>query len=64
MQVLSILTMERPVSFEAEDIRDEKASGLRTPSDPPYIISVLGIPSGLGISVDRSYSTDADQQPI
>ena len=24
MQVLSILTMERPVSFSAEDIRDEK----------------------------------------
>ena len=31
MQVLSILTMERPVSFEAEDIRDEKASSLRVP---------------------------------
>lgn len=24
LQVLSILTMERPVSFSAEDIRDEK----------------------------------------
>ena len=24
LQVLSILTMERPVSFAAEDIRDEK----------------------------------------
>ncbi|KAJ7228664.1 hypothetical protein GGX14DRAFT_70308 [Mycena pura] len=29
MQVLSILTMERPVSFSAEDIRDEKVG---TPS--------------------------------
>ncbi|KAK7695409.1 hypothetical protein QCA50_000045 [Cerrena zonata] len=29
MQVLSILTMERPVSFEAEDIRDEKVKVLR-----------------------------------
>lgn len=26
LQVLSILTMERPVSFAAEDIRDEKVS--------------------------------------
>ena len=26
LQVLSILTMERPVSFSAEDIRDEKVS--------------------------------------
>lgn len=34
MQVLSILTMERPVSFEAEDIRDEKASSLRVHSFP------------------------------
>lgn len=29
MQVLSILTMERPVSFAAEDIRDEKVKVLR-----------------------------------
>jgi len=29
MQVLSILTMERPVSFSAEDIRDEKVKVLR-----------------------------------
>lgn len=38
MQVLSILTMERPVSFSAEDIRDEKVKVLRavppvTPED-------------------------------
>ena len=26
LQVLSILTMERPVSFSSEDIRDEKVS--------------------------------------
>jgi glucose-6-phosphate 1-dehydrogenase len=26
LQVLSIVTMERPVSFSAEDIRDEKVS--------------------------------------
>lgn len=26
LQVLSIIAMERPVSFSAEDIRDEKAS--------------------------------------
>lgn len=26
MQALSILAMERPVSFSAEDIRDEKVS--------------------------------------
>ena len=26
MQVLTILAMERPVSFAAEDIRDEKVS--------------------------------------
>ncbi|KAF8529025.1 glucose-6-P dehydrogenase [Hysterangium stoloniferum] len=30
LQVLSILTMERPVSFSAEDIRDEKVKVLRT----------------------------------
>ena len=29
LQVLSVLTMERPVSFAAEDIRDEK---VRTPT--------------------------------
>ncbi|KAH8924595.1 glucose-6-phosphate 1-dehydrogenase [Atractiella rhizophila] len=29
LQVLSILTMERPVSFSAEDIRDEKVKALR-----------------------------------
>lgn len=29
MQVMSILTMERPVSFGAEDIRDEKVKALR-----------------------------------
>lgn len=29
LQVLSILTMERPVSFSAEDIRDEKVKVLR-----------------------------------
>ncbi|KAF7352776.1 Glucose-6-phosphate 1-dehydrogenase [Mycena venus] len=33
LQVLSILTMERPVSFSAEDIRDEKVKVLR--SIPP-----------------------------
>ncbi|PPQ98500.1 hypothetical protein CVT24_003991 [Panaeolus cyanescens] len=33
LQVLSILTMERPVSFAAEDIRDEKVKVLR--SIPP-----------------------------
>lgn len=33
IQVLSILTMERPVSFSAEDIRDEKVKVLR--SIPP-----------------------------
>ncbi|KAF8165329.1 glucose-6-phosphate 1-dehydrogenase [Crassisporium funariophilum] len=33
LQVLSILTMERPVSFSAEDIRDEKVKLLR--SIPP-----------------------------
>ncbi|KAF8621625.1 hypothetical protein AX15_007643 [Amanita polypyramis BW_CC] len=33
MQVLTILTMERPVSFAAEDIRDEKVKVLR--SIPP-----------------------------
>jgi glucose-6-phosphate 1-dehydrogenase len=27
LQVLTILTMERPVSFAAEDIRDEKVRG-------------------------------------
>jgi len=26
LQVLSVLTMERPVSFSAEDIRDEKVT--------------------------------------
>ncbi|KAJ7129650.1 glucose-6-phosphate 1-dehydrogenase [Mycena epipterygia] len=30
LQVLSILTMERPVSFSAEDIRDEKVKVLRS----------------------------------
>ncbi|KAK2466225.1 hypothetical protein APHAL10511_001867 [Amanita phalloides] len=36
LQVLSILTMERPVSFAAEDIRDEKVKVLRSipPIDP------------------------------
>lgn len=29
LQVLSVLTMERPVSFSAEDIRDEKVSERR-----------------------------------
>ncbi|CAK5275611.1 unnamed protein product [Mycena citricolor] len=33
LQVLSVLTMERPVSFSAEDIRDEKVKVLR--SIPP-----------------------------
>lgn len=28
LQVLSVLTMERPVSFSAEDIRDEKVCTL------------------------------------
>ena len=30
MQVLSLITMERPVSFSSEDIRDEKVKVLRT----------------------------------
>lgn len=50
MQVLSILTMERPVSFEAEDIRDEKASSLRVHSFP-----IPRIPTRFGLSVYRSY---------
>jgi glucose-6-phosphate 1-dehydrogenase len=29
LQVLTLLTMERPVSFSAEDIRDEKVRALR-----------------------------------
>ncbi|KAF8739238.1 hypothetical protein AX14_010402 [Amanita brunnescens Koide BX004] len=42
LQVLSILTMERPVSFAAEDIRDEKVKVLR--SIPPIepIDTLLG----------------------
>ncbi|SRR6266550_9114884 len=40
LQVLSILTMERPVSFAAEDIRDEKVccfhcAVVHTPLDAP-----------------------------
>ena len=33
LQVLSILTMERPVSFSSEDIRDEK---VRSPPPSPF----------------------------
>ncbi len=37
LQTLSVLTMERPVSFSAEDVRDEKVGGLvlRSPGHPP-----------------------------
>jgi len=40
LQVLSILTMERPVSFSSEDIRDEKVKVLRyiPPIDPKDMI--------------------------
>ena len=31
LQTLSILTMERPISFSAEDVRDEKASSILEP---------------------------------
>ena len=40
MQVLSLVTMERPVSFSSEDIRDEKVKVLRTipPLKPEEIL--------------------------
>lgn len=41
LQVLSVLTMERPVSFSAEDIRDEKVtSGHPTISGVPLEIRI------------------------
>ncbi|EOR00405.1 hypothetical protein E3P92_03463 [Wallemia ichthyophaga] len=40
MQVLSLVTMERPVSFSSEDIRDEKVKVLRTipPLKPEEVV--------------------------
>ncbi|KAG9317281.1 glucose-6-phosphate dehydrogenase [Chiua virens] len=42
LQVLSILTMERPVSFSAEDIRDEKVKVLRAISPIKRDDTLLG----------------------
>ncbi|KAI0068858.1 glucose-6-P dehydrogenase [Artomyces pyxidatus] len=42
MQVLSVLTMERPVSFAAEDIRDEKVKVLRAISPVEAKDTLLG----------------------
>jgi len=42
LQVLSILTMERPVSFSAEDIRDEKVKVLRSIPAIERIDTLLG----------------------
>ena len=47
MQVLSILTMERPVSFAAEDIRDEKvrvtrACGVTQRSYQAFSCEIIG----------------------
>ncbi|KAF8639748.1 hypothetical protein AX17_001010 [Amanita inopinata Kibby_2008] len=42
LQVLSILTMERPVSFSAEDIRDEKVKVLRSIPPIERIDTLLG----------------------
>ena len=38
LQVLTILTMERPVSFAAEDIRDEKVRTLSVYLFPSNIL--------------------------
>lgn len=40
LQVLSILTMERPVSFSAEDIRDEKVSRATNIIDPFFTCAI------------------------
>lgn len=50
LQVLSILTMERPVSFSAEDIRDEKVCRITN-----VIVPVLTCVVGQGATRDPTH---------
>ena len=56
LQVLSILTMERPVSFSSEDIRDEKVRGR-----PPTLLSARADKSGFGLVGQGPAVHPADQ---
>jgi glucose-6-phosphate 1-dehydrogenase len=65
LQILSVLTMEPPASFDAESIRDEKAKLLRavTPLEPQNVVRGQYAPGSIDDQAVKGYLEEANVPP-